>query len=179
MPKLVVTNSKGLFQKAGTGGAVGLERVVYVEDTIAAAPGNNDTSVDIPANSLITEIGFVVIDKLQKTGSGTDLNIGYTVGNSAGGADYVASAVDNIVDGSDPGLVAGTAFILNVCSGTATARPDATTDALIKADAPLFSTSARTIHLRIIIDTATLSQAGKVIHYVKYTTLDTSESAGV
>ena len=181
MPKLVVTNAKGLFQKTGTGGAVGLERVLYQKATIAAAAGNNITSFALPTNSLITEMGFAVTSKLQKTGAGTDLNIGLDIGTNANGAggEICNGGNDVIVDGADSGLTAGTAFSLAINSGVAGAIPDATTDAVIVADAPLFSTTARTIYFNLIIHGTDMSQAGEVFKYIKYTTFNSDDSAGV
>lgn len=181
MPKILISNSKGLYQKAGTGGAIGLERVLYQVKTIAATAGDNIGSWDLPAKSLVTEVGFAVSSEIDASSDGgSALNLGFHVGTDSDTDEIIAEGSnDTIVDGDDAGLAAGAAFAANLATGVATAVPHSSTDAVLVAGAPLYSSAARTLYYNFVVNGNNLDAAGEIVAFVKYTTFDSSESSGV
>ena len=142
--------------------AKGVELCEYSAATaIPVAQQNNDLwSVSLPANALITDVGYVVSgNNVNAASSGT---ITFSFGTSSGGGELVTAVQVNQTASDLANGVAQFASLGNLphASGAAIAFTPA---------APLFGTTARTIYMRVTIGGAVLADAnGKVSLVVKY-----------
>ena len=142
-------------------GAVGVERVVYSAiATVPVAQGNVDTNVTVPANGLITDMGFIITTAITATTSNT-LTIDF--GTSAGGADFVAAVQ---VNATSAGLALGTSA--SVLAGNK-AVGSGTVFAGFVDGVKLYDTSAEVVNMRLVIGGADLTNAdGRIRQFVKY-----------
>ena len=173
MPKIEITDSKGLVQKTGSGVDVqsaGLCGVVSTDIAIASAAGDNDGTLSLPARALITEIAVVVTDAFATRDTNDDDTVDLKVGTAVGGGQIIAQPAGNI------GFVErnNTAVVGSRMSTSSGAKIAAASTAFTFADgAPLYSDAARTIHPRIVVVNSDLKddEAGAVRVECKYTVI--------
>ena len=173
MPKIEITDSKGLVQKTGSGVDVqsaGLCGVVSTDIAIANAAGDNDGTLSLPARALITEIAVVVTDAFTTRDTNADDTVDLKVGTAAGGGQIIAQP------GPNTGFVGrnNTAVVGSRMSTSSGALIAAASTAFTFADgAPLYSDAARTIHPRIVVVNSALKDAetGAVRVECKYTVI--------
>ena len=158
---------EGLKRELAMGGAEftgtkGVELTEYGTATaLPVAQGNTDLSVSIPANALITDIGLMVSSANVNADSGTTISV-RSDGAAASGQGFIAATQVNqtnsdLANGACIWVSAGNIFH---ASGNPIAFAPAAT---------LFSTSARTVYMRVAVGGADLADAnGKVSLVVKY-----------
>ena len=159
MPKVVVTDTKGLHQVTGTG-VEGLEAIKFSSKiTVGATQTNYDTAaISIPANALITDLGYICVDALD---SDTGTTLTFSFGTAAGGAQLVAATQLNQTNTDIAAGVIQSLQLGNVPHASGAAIP-------YKADAAYFSATARDIFMRVTVGGANMSNAGSVTAFVKY-----------
>lgn len=168
MPKIVITDAKGLVQQAGSGIDIqssGLQGVIRNDITLTGGPGDIDGSFTLPAGALITEIALVTTDSFQAGNTNADDTLQLKVGLSAGGEEIItAPAVES-------GFVEqnGIAPVGSRMSTSSGAKMEANSTAFTLTGASLYSATARTIHHRVVIVNAALTAAGAVRLECKYT----------
>ena len=167
MPKIEITNTKGLVQKTGTGVDVqstGLESVIVSSETaIAAAEGNTDISFSMPAGALVTDFGFVVTSAVGGGAAAGTMTV--DLGTAAGGQQLVAQAV--VAAANDTMLAGRSMSVLNAVEAVATGAAfgdfvDAST---------LHSATARDVFARFTQGAGAAAAEGKVFAYIKYTVI--------
>ena len=165
MPKIEITNTKGLVQKTGTGVDVqstGLESVIVSSETaIAAAEGNTDITFSMPAGALVTDFGFVVTSAVG--GGAADGTMTVKLGTAAGGAQLAAAAIVAVANNT---MLAGRS--MSVVNGTKAVATGAAFGDLVAAS-PLHSTAARSLFARFTQGGGAAAAEGKVFAYIKYT----------
>ena len=165
MPKIEITNTKGLVQKTGTGVDVqstGLESVIVSSETaIAAAEGNTDISFSMPAGALVTDFGFVVTSAVG--GGAADGTMTVDLGTAAGGAELVAAVA--VADANSTIAAGSSMSVLNAVEADASGAPFGD----FKDASVLHSSSARTLTARFAQGAGVAAAIGKVFAYVKYT----------
>jgi hypothetical protein len=165
MPKIEITDSKGLVQKTGSGVDVqssGLESVIVSAETaIPAAQGNTDIKFSMPAGALITDFGFVVTSAVG--GGAANGTMTVDLGTAAGGQQLVAQAE---VAAANNTILAGRSMsVLNAVEAVATG---AAFGDFVDAS-PLHSTSSRDLFARFTQGGGEAAAEGKVFAYIKYT----------
>jgi len=166
MPKIEITDSKGLVQKTGSGvelSSKGLEGVVVSSATTLPFAANSSTSISfsMPAGALVTDFGFVVTEGFIEPDN-ENATKSVKLGTTAGGTELVASSTvvpkhKTVVVGASTSVLSGT---LLVADGAAL---------FDFADASvLYSSTARTLHATFVQGAAAASDAGSVVAYVKY-----------
>lgn len=160
MPKVTITDSKGLVQETGSGidirsvGAVGTV-VAAAQSITSTGAGNTDFQLAVPAGALIVDAGVIITTAVVVNSAA---NITCTVGvGSAGNADLSASA--NI--GS-----AVTAIPINTAFGTSIQNEGAATLSF-KTTAPLHRTADTTVFIRVANDSNNVT-AGAARAFVRY-----------
>ena len=170
MPKIVITDSKGLVQQPGSGidiQSAGMLGVVRNDITLVAGPGDIDGTFTLPAGALITEIALVTTDSFQAGNANNDDTVQLMVGLSAGAGEIIA----------DPGAASENGFVerngvapvgsrMSTSSG---AKMETNSTAFTLTGASLYSATARTIHHRIRVDNTALQATGAVRLECKYT----------
>ena len=142
-------------------GAVATERVVYSDITTVTAPtGDVDMEVTVPANGLITDMGFIITAAIPATPSNT-LTIRF--GTSVGGGEFVAAVQ---VNATSAGLALGT-------SASVLARNKAVGSGTVFAGfvdgVKLYDTTEEVVHMQLVIGGANLANAaGRIRQFVKY-----------
>jgi len=142
--------------------AKGVELCEYSDATaIPVAQQNNDLwSVSLPANALITDVGYMVESANVNVASSGTVSIAF--GDSEGTGDIVAAVQVNqtasdLANGVSQSVAAGN---LPHASGGALGFAPA---------APLYQSAASTIYMRVTVGGADLADAnGKVRMFVKY-----------
>ena len=87
-----------------TTGSRQTSRRAIVSDAVVS--GSNTTfTLDQPANSIITDVIFRVMDPITLA-TGSTQDVGLKVGSTDGGAEYVTAATDAIIDAGDALTVA-------------------------------------------------------------------------
>lgn len=159
MPKVVVTDAKGLHQVTGTG-VEGLEAIKFgTSTTLSVGQANYDAdAISIPANALITDLGYIALTALDVTTSGT---LTFSFGTAAGGAELVAATQLNQTAADIAIGVTQSLQLGNLPHASGAAIP-------YKAGAAYFSSSARDIHMRVTVAGANLTTASRVVPFVKY-----------
>ncbi len=164
MPKIEITNDKGLVQKSGSGVVLqssGLEGVVVsAETTLPAAQGNTDIKLELPAGALVTDFGFVVTSAVG--GGANDGTMTVSVGTAAGGQQLVTNT---IVLAANATAAVGTS--MSVLNGVEVEANSAAFGDFVDASV-LHSSAARSIHARFAQGEGAAAAAGKVIAFVKY-----------
>ena len=140
----------------------GVELCKYTDAiAVPVAAQNNDLwSVALPANALITDIGYVVSSADVNAGSGTTLT--FSFGDSSGAQDIMAATQLNQTSADLATGISQSVAAANLphASGAAMAFAPA---------APLFSTAARSVFMRITVAATVLADAdGLVSMFVKY-----------
>ena len=167
MPKIEITNTKGLVQKTGTGvdvQTVGLEGVIVSDETeLPVAVGNTDIAFSMPAGALVTDFGFVVTSAVG--GGAADGTMTVDLGTAAGGQQLVAQAV--VAAANDTMLAGRSMSVLNAVEAVATGAAfgdfvDAST---------LHSATARDVFARFTQGDGAAAAEGKVFAYIKYTVI--------
>tara|TARA_B100000686_G_scaffold347726_1_gene437053 strand:- start:304 stop:840 length:537 start_codon:yes stop_codon:yes gene_type:complete len=150
---ITMTNSK-------LTGVVGVELLQYSEETtVDTAQANYDVALTIPANAMITDIGYVCTTQIDVAGSGT-------LTFSAG----LASSYTDVLTGTQINQTAAD-IIAGVVQSSALANLPHASGARIPVITPavvLHSTSERTLNIRMTVGGATLSAAGAYRGFVKY-----------
>ena len=170
MVKVVVNDNKGLVQYGGQSGltldsavtvnGAGVQAVKFSDElTIAVGQADYDTSVVLPANALIIDLGIVCTTQIDCAGAST---VTVDFGTSAGGAELVVAKQINAA-GTD--VLAGAAQ--SVLLGN-TATVAGTAFATIVPAQLLRNTAATTIHMRTTVGGADLTTAGAVRMFVRY-----------
>ena len=160
MPKVVISDSKGLVQQTGSGieinskGAMGTVSSAAVS-LVATGANTEDISVKVPANALIVDVGVIVTTAIALN-SGADITCAVGVG-SAGNADLSASA--NMASSV-------TAVPVNTAFATSQAN-EATALLALKVAAPVYRTAATDVFFRIG-NSANNVTAGAVKVFVRY-----------
>ena len=160
MPKVVITDNKGLVQQTGSGieikskGAVGTVSSAATS-LIATGANTEDISVQVPANALIVDVGVIVTTALALN-SGADVTCAVGVG-AAGNADLSASA--NLASSV-------TAVPINTAFHTSQANEGAAL-LVLKVDAPVYRTAATDVFFRVG-NSANNVTAGAVKVFVRY-----------
>jgi hypothetical protein len=171
MPKIEITDSKGLVQVTGSGCDIqskGLRAVIVsAETSIPVAVGNTDIEFAMPAGALVTDFGFVVTSAVGGTDGDGDAGImTVDLGTTAGGAQLVAAAA---VANGDATILAGRSMsVLNKVEAVATGAPFAD---FVDA-AALHSATARTLTARFAQSVGEAAAIGKVHAYVEYTIIN-------
>lgn len=170
MPKIEITDDKGLVQKSGSGvvfqssvvlQSSGLEGVVVsAETTLPAAQGNTDIELELPAGALVTDFGFVVTSAVGGGGAGSTMTV--SVGTDVGEADLVAAVT--VVAATKTAEVGTSMSVLN---GVVVQGDSAPFGDFVDASV-LHSSAARSIHARFAQGAGAAAAAGKVIAFVKY-----------
>lgn len=143
----------------------GTEIVKFTQPTaVPTATQDNDSwSIAIPANSLITDVGYVVEVANVNASSGTTISISF--GDASGEQDIVAATQ---VNQTNSDLAVGISQ-----SASAGNLPHASGAALgFAPGAPLHYTTAGSVFMRVTVAGATLADAnGQISMFVKYTDL--------
>ncbi|MBP04969.1 MAG: hypothetical protein CMA72_09335 [Euryarchaeota archaeon] len=154
MPKVVITNSKGLVQETGTGfepNTSGLARVFWTATTTLNAVGANDVEMTLtqPANTVITDMGWV-FDTNQIAGTSGNSKIKF--GTADDGAELVA--LTDIMS-SATATAAGSGISL---SGL---RSEGDAALVVVNSAPMYTATARTVFIRIENSAAVTAGEGR------------------
>ena len=122
--------------------------------TLSATTGDSITTFSQPANTVITRISILCVT----TATVATGDIGIEVGTTSSGAQIVASATDEILDGGTS-VPAGAYYNTTLLNTTASdAAP---------AASPLYASAARTIYLNIT-NTTTPSARGSFKWIIEY-----------
>ena len=164
MPKIEITDSKGLVQVTGSGidvqstGARGV--VVSAETSIPVAVGTTDIEFAMPAGALVTDFGFVVTSAVGGGAGGGTMDV--DLGTSAGGAELLAAAT---VADANSAIAAGASMsVLNAVEADASGAAFAD----FKDASVLHSSAARTLTARFEQKVGVAAAIGKVHGYVEY-----------
>lgn len=159
MPKIVITDARGLVQETGSGIEVnskGVCGVAYSGATaVSATAGNTDMEISVPANALIMAVGLVCTTVLDGTSNTPNVNL--TAGTAAGGQQYVASTV----------VVSAGSMSVGTSISTDGATAESTNTIALVSNVRLHNTAARTVHMRVVTS-ANLDTAGEVVGFVRY-----------
>ena len=172
MPKLKITDSRGLEQTTGVGVEIespGLECIKYGAVQSLNAADDYDSSIALPAGATITDVGVVFLTLCTTANTNAADQIAVKVGTTAGGTELIAAT--DIVERNKSG-VAGS--IVSVALGN---KAETTANAISFADAALLrdaAGAARTIHTRLIVEASTLAAAGTARFFVKYVVVPTT-----
>ena len=172
MPKLKITDSRGLEQTTGVGVEIespGLECIKYGAVQSLNAADDYDSSIALPAGATITDVGVVFLTICTTANTSGNDQIAVKVGTTAGGTELIAAT--DIVERNKSG-VAGS--MQSVALGN---KAETTANAMTFADAALLrdaAGAARTIHTRLIVENATLATAGTARFFVKYVVVPTT-----
>jgi len=165
MPKIQITDSKGLVQSTGSGIDVqskGMRAVsVSSETSLPVAVGNTDITFAMPAGALVTDFGFVVTSAVG--GAGDDGTMTVDLGTAAGGAQLVAAAV--VADANSTIAAGASMSVVNHVEADASGAAFAD----FKDAAPLHSAAARTLYARFAQGAGVAAAIGKVHAYIEYT----------
>ena len=159
MPKVSYTNTKGLFQQAGTGtselasGGEGLTGVAYGDSTSMVAGGANDVAISItqPAGTLLVDAGCVLT--AATVGSG---NTNVKFGTALDGAQICAAAA---LISSGVGAI-GSSIAVSGAQGEGAAALS------FVADAALYTATARTIFFRA--ENSAALTAGTIRPFIRF-----------
>ena len=158
MPKIVITDARGLVQETGSGIEVnskGVCGVAYSGATaVSATAGNTDMEISVPANALIMAVGLVCTTALD--GSENSPNVNLTAGTAAGGQQYVADTV-----------VSAGSMSVGTSISTDGATAESTNTIALVSNVRLHNTAARTVHMRVATS-EDLDAAGEVVGFVRY-----------
>lgn len=146
------TNLEGTTTISGNG-AFGV--ALSGNTTVAAAAGDTDATVSLPAYAVIQDVGVVCGGILD--GTTNTPNVTLAVGTSAGGQQYVATTT--IVSAGT--MSAGTVASINQAAESTTKL------SLVNNSAAMFNSSARDVHFRLTTS-ADLDGAGAVGFFVTY-----------
>ena len=164
MPKIQITDSKGLVQSTGSGidiqstGARGV--IVSAETSIPVAVGTTDISLAMPAGALVTDFGFVVTSAVGGAGGGGTMDV--DLGTTAGGAQLLAAAV--VADGNSVIAAGASMSVLNAVEADASGAAFAD----FKDAATLHAAAARTLIARFEQKVGVAAAIGKVHAYIEY-----------
>jgi len=164
MPKIEITDSKGLVQKTGSGielSSKGLEGVVVSSaTTLPASPDDTDISFSMPAGALVTDFGFVVKSAVGGGANGGTMSV--TLGTAAGGAQLVASTE---VAAANETISAGRS--MSVLNGVEANVESAAFGSFVTASV-LYSSTARTLYARFTQAVGDAAADGQVVAFIKY-----------
>ena len=134
--------------------------IVSAETTLAAAAGDTDISLALPAGALVKDFGFVVTSDVG--GGSASGTMAVKLGTSEGGAELLASAT--VADANSTIAAGASQSVLNAVEADASGAPFAD----FKDAAALYSSTARTIYARFTQGTGAAAAAGEVIAFVDY-----------
>ncbi len=157
MPKVVVTDARGLVQETGAGieilthGAVGTK---FTSATTLINVGANDTALTIvqPANTLLVDVGVV----LTKAIAGSSGIVQVKVGTTNDGAQICAAS--DLMSGATAAAVGSGISLVNKSEGAATLS--------FAANSPQYTATERTLHIRI--EASAAITAGEAVAFIKY-----------
>lgn len=161
MPKITISDKKGLVESKGSGivinsiGVVGTA-VGATTSIISTGAGTADISVSIPGNALIVDVGVIVTTAVV-VNSAANITCAVGVG-SAGNADLSASA--NIAS-SVTAVPVNTAFSTSI-------QNEGGALLAFKTTAPVYRTSSTDVYFRVG-NSANNVTAGEVKPFVRYT----------
>ena len=142
---------------------VGAELVEYsTEKTIAVGQAGYDVTLTIPANAMITDIGYVCTTQIDAQSSGT---VAFSSGLASSFTDVIASTQVNQTAADIAAGVVQSAMSSNIPHTSGTAIPT-----FLPAVAR-FATTSRTLNIRILIAGADLSNPGAYRGFAKYVIL--------
>ena len=143
----------------------GVEMAAFSAEASSDGTGGfgESTGIPVPANSIITEVGVVVVTEFAMSGTST---LGIQMGTTDGGSELVANDADSLRGSSDAALAVGKGTSSN--SAIATSLGGAA--ALVVAADTAFSASARSIFGSVTTSANNIT-AGAVRFYVKYVTV--------
>ena len=174
MPKVIISNNKGLESIAGSGftlnsnatiNSPGFESIKYSDSTTLTnydgGTGHTDLSVDLPAYALITDMGLICDEKVDTDGA-SNSQLAADFGTAAGGEQYVASV--NITAANEDIELSRSQSVVAANKFAAASAVFAT----FKHTKALYHTAAATVHGRVSVKTAALTAPGKMRMFVKY-----------
>ena len=136
----------------------GVDTFKRTDETTITATGatNKDVSIALPAGAMIIDVGIVVSDAVV-INSAADLSV--SVGTASGGAQICTAAK---LISNNTAAAAGEAI-----NGIGASGEGAASLAFV-AQAPLWDSAARTIHIRVA-NSANNITAGKVYGFIRFT----------
>lgn len=163
--KISYKPAEGLRQNLSGFGVVGLQGIVFSSQTTIPVTNSTTTTMEIhlPANALILDAGLVTIEAID-CDSGSKVTVSF--GSESGGAQYVAATQ---INQTNTDVAAGTMVSVghtNLVHASGTALPT------FANAAPLYAAANRTVYANVAISGATLSAAGSVRAFVKYTIVE-------
>jgi len=170
--KSIINDQKGLSTEQGSGLTIqndvvgegaGIEYVKSGIIQTLAAPADYDSSIDLPAGAMITDIGVrcTFATKTANTGAGDVVTL--KIGTSAGGTQIVN---DLTLLAQNEEAVAGRAVSVQMGNKF---QSGGTALAFVAGDTCLLhSDTARTIHTRLIVKDTTLVSIGDMQVFLKY-----------
>jgi hypothetical protein len=170
MPKVAITDSKGLVQSSGSGITVAsdvtsvtgarLSSIVYSADTaVAVAQGNNDVTLTIPANAVILDIGYVCTTQID---ADTGTTITFSAGLASSYTDFITPTQLNVTNNDITAGVVQSSLSANLPHATGLRIP-----VMLPAVAR-FSTAAATMNIRMTVGAVDLTTAGAYRGFVEY-----------
>jgi len=123
---------------------------------IATGATNKDVSIALPAGAMIIDVGIVVSDAVV-INSAADLSV--SVGTASGGTQICTAA--KLISNN---TAAGAGEAINVIG----ASGEGASSLAFVAQAPLWDSAARTIHIRVA-NSANNITAGKVYGFIRFT----------
>ena len=165
MVKVVINDSKGLVQYAGSGVEIeskGAVAVKYGAVQSLNAAGDYDDEFALPAGAVVVDVGVVALTAFQTANNGAD-ELNLKVGLSAGGVELVAETAivpnnGSVTAGSACSVLANNKI---VSGGAAAGFVDG---CLLRSPTGV----ARSVHTRLVVDANALASAGTAQTYVKY-----------
>ena len=138
----------------------GLGSIIYSDaTTIPVATGNTDIALSIPANAIITNVGFVCTTQIDADSSST-VTMGF--GLAASVSDLIAPVQVNATSADIAAGVVVDVLAGNIAIGSGT--PFATFEPAMSR----FSTSAATVNLRCTVGAADLSNPGAIRAFAEF-----------
>ena len=138
----------------------GIASIIYSDATvIPVAQGNTDIALSIPANAIITNVGFVCTTQLDAD-TGSTVTMGF--GLAASVSDLIAPVQ---VNNTNDDIAAG--VVCDVLAGNIAHASGAAFGTFLPAMSR-FSTSAATVNLRCTVGGADLSTAGAIRVFAEF-----------
>jgi len=153
MPKVTISNNKGLVQSAGSGidiQSVGVTGQAWTASTSLIAVGANDVEMTItqPAGTVLVDVGFVLTTAIAATSG----NSNFKVGTADDGAELVAATA---LMSSNTAAAIGSGISLSGLNSEGAAT------LAVVASAAMYTATSRTLYLRLENSAAVTAGAGK------------------
>lgn len=157
MPKVIINNTKGLYQTSGNGVEALSEGLIGSKFSAATSlinVGANDTEFQIvqPANSILMDVGVMLTAAI--VGTSGDINV--KVGTSDNGNELCAAAA--LMAAATAAAIGSGISIVHSSEGAA--------NLAFAADSPQYSAAARTVYIRAVASAAITG--GTAVAYIKY-----------